>query len=120
MQSCHAAGMRLNCSLTSAAALALAGCGAEAARSDSVECGVALLIESYNAKDSGNPELTGRLGPVIQWHRARLGELSEDLRTPARAEALMRQYQADAKLRKAVAKGCVTHAYQNPEFTKAR
>jgi hypothetical protein len=83
---------------------------------DAVECGVALLIESGNAKANHFQELVDQLDPVIPWYGTKRGQLSAERVSKERALALMTQYQKDWKLRKALAKSCVHRAYEDPAF----
>jgi hypothetical protein len=100
-----------------AGAMVLAGCGSAAAEPrDPVDCGVALIIESYYARTYGSPRLAEDLSPVIKWYTAKGASLPPERRTEAQGMALMERFKADPRLRKEIAKSCVKDAMTDPLY----
>jgi hypothetical protein len=98
-----------------AGSMALTGCGAAEARSP-VDCGVALIIESYNARTYGSPRLADDLSPVIKWYTVKGAGFPPEQRTEAQGLALMERLKTDHRLRKDIAKGCIKDAMTDPLY----
>ena len=95
----------------------MASCNAGPAEvTDPVECGVALTIESYNAKTYGSPKFAEDLAPILKWYTIKAATLPAKSRSKGRALSLMDEYRADSRLRKTVAKARARAALMNPAY----